>query len=126
MKKKVGQIGVMERAKLAQLVSTVLTVRDSLVDKYPEDGARTVEVQTMARMILRQLGRDRISWDGLNSREAGIMRQLVQEVDGVPDFVARIVDQLLEDVEKRGQRKEGTGDRWNFGTQTEEGDMSDS
>ena len=49
---------------------------------------------------------DRGSWTELSSCEAGILRQVVQEVEGIPRLVARIVDQLLEDVETRSKVKE--------------------
>jgi hypothetical protein len=62
-----------------------------------------VQVHDMVGRVIRQLGRG--SWAGLSTWEAEIVRQVVQELDGVPDFAARIVDQLLRDVE-RGQSGE--------------------
>ena len=89
---------------MTKLIKTVFLVRDSLLTEHPEDETTVNEVHQIARSILKQL--DRGSWTELSSCEAGILRQVVQDVEGVPRLVARIVDQLLEDVETRSEVKE--------------------
>ena len=94
----------LERSLLTKLIKTVFLVRDNLLTEHPEDETNVNQVQQIARSILKQL--DRGSWTELSSYEAGIVRQVVQEVEGIPRLVARIVDQLLEDVETRSKVKE--------------------
>ena len=94
----------LERSSLTKLIKTVFLVRDNLLTEHPEDETNVNQVQQIARSILKQL--DRGSWTELSSCEAGIVRQVVQEVEGIPRLVARIVDQLLEDVETRSKVKE--------------------
>jgi hypothetical protein len=100
---KVGRVVLMGRSSLIRLAKTVLLVRDGLLTRHPEQEESLVQVHDMVGRVIRQLGRG--SWAGLSIWEAEIVRQVVQELDGVPDFAARIVDQLLRDVE-RGQSGE--------------------
>ena len=94
----------LERSSLTKMLKTVFLVRDSLLTEHPEDETNVNQVNQIARSVLKQL--DRGSWSELASCEAGILRQVVQEVEGIPRLVARIVDQLLEDVETRSKVKE--------------------
>ena len=57
-------------------------------------------MQEMARTILKQMGRSTIDWMGMKEWEVSPVKILMKEVEGVPVFVTRIVDQLLGRVEK--------------------------
>jgi hypothetical protein len=97
---KVERVVQMERSQLVRLTMTILKVRDGLVNKQPEQEETVVHVQELAERVIRQMGRNTIVWIGLTDWEAQIVRQLVPLVEGVPSFIARIVDQML------GRRRE--------------------
>lgn len=94
VKKRVLIVDQMERIKLVGLVRTVLGVRNCLVEKECQEGVEAM--QEMARSILRQMGRNTIDWGEMKSWEVEVVRQLIKEVEGVPGFVAKMVDQLLD------------------------------
>ena len=52
----------------------------------------------MARRVLRQLGRGSVLWGGMVSWEKDVVKELVKEVAGVPGFVVRLMEHLLEEV----------------------------
>ena len=106
MKKRVMQVEQMDRRQLVGLVRTVLSVRNCLVEKECNEGVEIT--QGIARSILSHLGRASIDWGEMNGWEVEVVRQLIREVEGVPGFVARIVDQLLVRMEVVGQG--GTGE----------------
>ena len=99
---RVERAAQLERGQLVRLADTVLLVRNCLHG----EGQEGAEVQDLARRLLRELARADIYWVGMEAWEAEIMRQLVTEVSGVPRFVARILDQLLEEV-ARGKGQDG-------------------
>ena len=51
----------------------------------------------MAKRLLRQLGGPGQSWERLTPGEAAILREVVTEVDGIPPFVARLLEAVLSD-----------------------------
>ena len=106
LKKRVAKVERMDRSQLVGLVKTVLDVRGYLMEKEYQEGVQTM--QEMAKTILKQMGRSSIDWMGMKEWEIKVARLLIKEVEGVPGFVARIVDQLLVRMEVVGQ--EGTGE----------------
>ena len=102
VKRRVMQVDQMDRSQLVGLVRTVLSIRNCLVEKESQEGVETM--QGMARSILKQLGRSTIEWGDMKLWEVDVVRQLIREVEGVPGFVARMVDQLL-DLVVVGQRE---------------------
>ena len=101
LKKIVLKVEQMERSQLVGLVRTVLGVRNCLVEKEYHQGVETM--QEIARTILKQMGRASIDWGEMKMWEVEVVRQLIKEVDGVPGFVARMVDQLLVRMKEVGQ-----------------------
>ena len=96
MRKKALAMDKMDRAQLLAFVKTLLSVRNCLVEKEQD---RSVEmIQEMASGVLRHLGRVGVDWLEVSEWEAGILRRLIREVDGVPPFVARMVDQFLDNI----------------------------
>ena len=87
----------LERGQLVRLAKTVIMVRNCIHGEE-EAEAGEVEVQDLARRLLRELARADIYWVGMEAWEAEFMRQLVTKVAGVPRFVALILDQLLEEM----------------------------
>ena len=84
----------MDRSKLLGFIKTVLNVRNGFLEK---DNPQGVEVmQEMASGVLKHLGRVTIDWIEIVPWEADMLRQLVREVEGVPTFLVRMVDQVLE------------------------------
>ena len=98
LRKKISRVEEMERTKLVGLVKTVLTLRNCLVEKDNQEGVEVI--QEMARTILKQMGRSTINWMGMKNWEVRSVRVVMREVEGVPEFVTRIVDQLLGRVEE--------------------------
>ena len=101
LKKRVAKVERMDRSQLVGLVKTVLDVRGYLMEKEYQEGVQTM--QEMAKTILKQMGRSSIDWMGMKEWEIKVARLLIKEVEGVPGFVARMVDQLL----KRGEGELG-------------------
>ena len=95
------RVGQMERSKLVGLVRTVLGVRNWLLEKEGQEGVEAM--QEMARAILKQMGRSTIEWGDMKGWEVTVVRMLIREVEGVPGFVARLVDQLLSRMDEVGQ-----------------------
>ena len=101
VKSRVTKVEQMGRTQLVGLVKTVFSVRNCLVEKECQEGVETM--QGMARSILKQIGRSTIDWREMKGWEVEVVRQLIKEVEGIPGFVARMVDQLL----KRGEGELG-------------------
>ena len=96
LRKKALAMDEMDRAQLLAFIKTLLSVRNCLVEKEQD---RSVEmIQEMASGVLRHLGRVGVDWLEVSEWEAGILRRLIREVDGVPPFVARMVDQFLDNI----------------------------
>ena len=57
----------------------------------------------MAERILDHLGRPAIIWTELSDWEAKVFRQLVREVEGVPAFLARLLNSILSQTVERGR-----------------------
>ena len=94
LRKKAISMDKMDRSKLLGFIKTVLNVRNGFLEK---DNPQGVEVmQEMASGVLKHLGRVTIDWMEIVPWEADMLRQLVREVEGVPTFLVRMVDQVLE------------------------------
>ena len=96
LRKKALAIDTMDRAQLLAFIKTLLSVRNCLVEKEQERGVEMM--QEMASGVLRQLGRVSIDWLEVSEWEAGLLRRLIREVEGVPAFMARMVDQFLRNI----------------------------
>ena len=93
LKKRMVKVEQMERSELLGLVKTVLNARSRLAEKDCQMGVEAM--QEMARLILKQMGRSTIDWMEMKEWELKVVRLLIREVEGVPGFMARMVDQLL-------------------------------
>ena len=58
----------------------------------------------MAGRVLNHLGRPTINWSELSDWEAKVFRQLVREVEGVPTFLARLLDTILSQTVRTAER----------------------
>ena len=96
LRKKALAMDEMDRAQLLAFVKTLLSVRDCLLEKEQDRGVEIM--QKMASGVLRQLSRVSINWLEVSEWEAGLLRRLIREVEGVPFFLARMVDQFLENI----------------------------
>ena len=61
-------------------------------------------VQEMAARVLNHLGRPTINWSELSDWEAKVFKQLVREVEGVPTFLARLLDTVLSQTVRTAER----------------------
>ena len=52
----------------------------------------------MATEVLRQLGRPTITWVEMSVWEARVLRKVIREVENVPVFLARLLDQILAET----------------------------
>ena len=96
LRKKALAMDEMDRAQLLAFVKTLLSVRDCLLEKEQDQGVEIM--QKMASGVLRQLSRVSINWLEVREWEAGLLRRLIREVEGVPTFMARMVDQFLRNI----------------------------
>ena len=60
----------------------------------------------MAERVLDHLGRPTINWTELSDWEAKVFRQLVREVEGVPAFLARLLETILSETVERSRNNE--------------------
>ena len=98
LRKKALAMDTMDRAQLLAFIKTLLSVRNCLVEKEQERGVEMM--QEMASGVLKQLGRVSIDWLEVSEWEAGLLRRLIKEVEGVPAFVAKMLDQFLDNIDK--------------------------
>ena len=96
LRKKALAMDEMDRAQLLAFIKTLLSVRDCLVEKEQDRGVEMM--QEMASGVLKQLGRVSIDWLKVSEWEAGLLKRLIKEVEGVPGFVARMLDQFLDNI----------------------------
>lgn len=95
----------MNRSELLGFVKTVLGVRNGFLMK---DNQYCVGVlQEIASGALKQLGRATINWQDLNSWEADFMKLLILEVEGMPGFISRFMEQILTQM---GTQSQGQSD----------------
>ena len=103
LRKKALAMDTMDRAQLLAFIKTLLSVRNCLLEKEQERGVEMM--QEMASGVLKQLGRVSIDWLEVSEWEAGLLRRLMKEVEGVPAFLARMVDQFLGNMVKNNTSK---------------------
>ena len=96
LRKKSLTMDKMDRTQLLAFIKTLLSVRNCLVEKEQERGVEMM--QEMASGVLKQLGRVSIDWLEVSEWEAGLLKRLIKEVEGVPGFVARMLDQFLDNI----------------------------
>ena len=106
LRKKALAMDTMDRAQLLAFIKTLLSVRNCLLEKEQERGVEMM--QEMASGVLKQLGRVSIDWLEVSEWEAGLLRRLIKEVEGVPAFVAKMLDQFLVNVVNNNSSKNET------------------
>ena len=103
LRKKSLTMDTMDRTQLLAFIKTLLSVRNCLLEKEQDRGVEMM--QEMASGVLKQLGRVSIDWLEVSEWEAGLLRRLMKEVEGVPAFLARMVDQFLGNMVKNNTSK---------------------
>ena len=68
----------------------------------------------MAQAVLTHLGRPTINWSELADWEAKMFRQLVREVEGIPVFLARILDTILAQTVSTANTARGSSSNENM------------
>ena len=96
LRKKALAMDTMDRAQLLAFTKTLLSVRNCILEKEQERGVEMM--QEMASGVLKQLGRVSIDWLEVSEWEAGLLKRLIKEAEGVPSFVARMLDQFLDNI----------------------------
>ena len=96
MRKKAVAMLEMDGSQLLGLIKTILVVRDGLLGKGNQDGVDIM--QQMAGDVMKQLGKSDIDWLQMSPWEANLVRLLVKQVEGVPAFVSKMMDQFLNNI----------------------------
>ena len=96
MRKKAVAMLEMDGSQLLGLIKTILVVRDGLLGKGNQDGVDIM--QQMAGDVMKQLGKIDFDWLQMSPWEANLVRLLVKQVEGVPAFVSKMMDQFLNNI----------------------------
>ena len=96
MRKKAVAMLEMDGSQLLGLIKTILVVRDGLLGKGNQEGVDIM--QQMAGDVMKQLGKIDIDWLQMSPWEANLVRLLVKQVEGVPAFVSKMMDQFLKNI----------------------------
>ena len=83
----------MNRTQLLGFLKTVLSVRNFFLEKDNQQGVEILH--ETASGVLKHLGRATIYWSDFSSWEAEFLRSLIREVEGMPEFALRMIDQFL-------------------------------
>ena len=57
-------------------------------------------VDKMAKVVLQELSRPDINWSSLDSWEVEVLKMMAVELEGVPNFMANLIIQLVGRVVK--------------------------
>ena len=86
----------MERSNLVYFVDVLLRLRHSV------NGELEIErVDKMAKVVLQELSRPDINWSSLDSWEVEVLKMMTEELEGVPNFMANLIIQLVGRVVKK-------------------------
>ena len=86
----------MERQNLVYFVDVLLRLRHLV------NGELEVErVDKMAKVVLQELSRPDINWSSLDSWEVEVIKMMTEELEVVPNFMARLISQLVGRVVKK-------------------------
>ena len=96
LEKGASRVSQMERPALVYFVDLLLRLRQVV------GGQVEVErVDKVAKVVLQELSRPDINWSSLDSWEVEVVRRMTEEIEGVPNFMARLINQLLGRVVKK-------------------------
>ena len=86
----------MKRPALIYFVDLLLRLRQLV------EGKEVVgRVDKMAKVVLQELSRPDINWSSLSPLEVQVVRRMTKEVEGVPNFMARLISQLVGGMVKK-------------------------
>ena len=91
----------MNRTQLLGFLKTVLCVRNFFLEKDNQHGVEILH--ETASGVLKHLGRATIDWSDFSSWEAEFLRSLIREVEGMPEFALRMIDQFLSKFDTRSK-----------------------
>jgi len=91
----------MDLSELLGFVKTTIDVRNGFLEKGNEHGVGVM--QDIASGVLKLLGRKTIDWQDLTPWEANFMKMLISEVDGVPGFIVKFMEQVLTHMGSQAQ-----------------------
>ena len=101
-----NRVKQMKRPNLVYFVDVLLRLRRLV------NGELEVErVDKMAKVVLQELSRPDINWSSLDSWEVEVLKMMTEELEGVPNFMANLIIQLVGRVVKKKSV--------DFGVQTE-------
>ena len=53
-------------------------------------------VDKMAKVVLQELSRPDINWSNLSPWEVQVVRRVTEELEGVPNFMVRLISQVTK------------------------------
>ena len=89
----------MNRTQLLGFLKTILNVRNFFLEKDNQHGVDILH--EIATGVLKHMGRPTIDWSDYSSWEAEFLRSLIREVEGMPEFAVRMIDQFLAKFDTR-------------------------
>jgi len=101
LRRKAKSMQQMDRSELLCFVKTTIGVRNAFLEKDNKHGVDVM--QDIASGVLKQLGRRTINWQDLTPWEANFMKMIILEVDGVPGFIVKFMEQVLTHMGSQGQ-----------------------
>ena len=91
-----NRVKQMKRPNLVYFVDVLLRLRRLV------NGELEVErVDKMAKVVLQELSRPDINWSSLDSWEVEVLKMMTEELEGVPNFMANLIIQLVGRVVKK-------------------------
>ena len=96
LEKGATRVTQMERPALVYFVDLLLRLRQVV-----EGEVEVERVDKVAKVVLQELSRPDINWSSLDSWEVEVVRRMPEEIEGVPNFLARLINQLLGRVVKK-------------------------
>jgi len=91
----------MDRSQLLGFVKTTIDVRNNFLEKDNQHGVGVM--QELASGVLKQLGRGSIDWKNLTPWEANLLKMIILEVEGVPGFIVKFMEQMLTNIQTQDQ-----------------------
>ena len=96
LEKGATRVTQMERPALVYFVDLLLRLRQVVEGKVEVE-----RVDKVAKVVLQELSRPVINWSSLDPWEMEVVRRMPEEIEGVPNFIARLINQLLVRVVKK-------------------------
>jgi len=96
LESRASRVTQLERRALLMFVDLLLRLRPML-----NEDIGLGRVKRLAKVVVQELARPDIVWSCLDKEEVRIVMMVTQELDGLPHFLVRVVNQLLAGAARR-------------------------